>query len=276
MEPTKNVTVFALVYNHLEYTTRFLNSVRESGIPDADVVVVNNGSTDGTAEFLAGRPELRVITLTPNRGFAFAWNQGALASSTTWTVWLQNDVLVAPGLLDGLLAFAEEHRLDAVSPAMCEGDLDYDFPTHAHQFVRTMSEARRLGMAHAVCLMIHRRVFDSIGLLDDDPRLLGYQDDEFFRRMRRGGFRTGITGKAFLHHFGSITVKSIKAHLKQSEAVYSRDRDYYRQKYKLNWVRRRREQIRERILTTFWRQSELWRFGQTLHQKRAGGISRSF
>ena len=266
-----DVTVVVLAYDQLDYTRNLLDSLRQSGIPDPSVVVVNNGSTDGTGEFLAGRPELRVVTLMPNQGFGSGWNAGARASTATWTVLFNNDVLVAPGWLEGLLSFAKEHRLGIVSPAMREGALDYDLPAYADQFVHTMAPVKRLGVAHGVCIMIHRRVFDSIGVLVEDSRLGGYEDDEFFRRARRAGIRMGITGRAFIHHFRSVTQDSIKARLKSNASLG--DRDYYRKKYGLTWFVRRKEQARERLQFLVWRLHERGRYGRTLREKRTGGVS---
>jgi len=265
-----DVTVVVLAYDQLDYTRNLLDSLRQSGIPDPSVVVVNNGSTDGTGEFLAGRPELRVVTLMPNQGFGSGWNAGARASTATWTVLFNNDVLVVPGWLEGLLAFAEEHQLGIVSPAMREGALDYDLPAYADQFVHTMAPVKRLGVAHGVCIMIHRRVFDSIGVLVEDARLGGYEDDEFFRRARRARIRMGTTGRAFIHHFGSVTQDSIKARLKSSASLG--DRDYYRTKYGLTWFVRRHERLCEGLVSTWWRLSERRRFGLTLRMKRVGGV----
>jgi N-acetylglucosaminyl-diphospho-decaprenol L-rhamnosyltransferase len=265
-----DVTVVVLAYNQLEYTRNLLDSLRSSGIADANVIVVDNGSTDGTGEFLAARPELKILTLMPNRGFGFGWRQGALASSTEWTVLFGNDVLVAPHWLEGLLSFAEEHRLDLASPAMCEGDLDYDLPVYAGQFVQAMSNVKRPGVAHAVCLMVHRRVFDGIGPPVDDPRLGGYEDDEFFRRARRAGILMGITGRSFIHHFGSVTQKSIIANSKGAVKSLG-DREYYRRKTGQTWPKRKVVQLRNGLRRAWWKHSEMWRFGRTLHSKRSQG-----
>jgi GT2 family glycosyltransferase len=133
-----------------------------------------------------------------------------------------------------------------------------------------MAGVCRRGAANGVCFMVHRRVFDTIGVFDEDPKLGGYEDDEFFRRARDARRRLAISGRAFLHHYGSITQKSMKA-CREEPRVGLGDRDYYRRKYRLTWLKRRQEQIRERILTTFWRHQELWRYGLTLREKRIGG-----
>jgi len=258
------------VFNQLSYTTGCLDSLLRTGVPDSQVVVVNNSSTDGTREFLDSRPELKVIHNTENRGCGFAWNQGSKASSAKWTVLLNNDVLVAPGWLAGLVLFAEQGGFQIVSPAMCEGELDYDLPAHAAEFVRKMSAVERCGIAHGVCFMVRRRVFEQIGFFDDDPRLGGYEDDEFSRRAREAGFRLAISGRAFIHHFGSVTQKSIQAGMNKPNASLG-DRDYYRKKYGLTRFKRIRLRWHEKLLTTGWRIRERFRYGYTLVSKREGG-----
>ena len=270
-----DVTIVIPVYNQLAYTTGCLRSLNEAGIADSQIVIVNNASTDGTTEFLATRPHLRVINNADNRGCGFAWTQGAELSRTTWTLVMNNDVLVPPGCIEGLIGFAEENNCDIVSPAMCEGEADYDFPSHAADFMRRMKDAFRRDVAHGVAFLVHRRVFEAIGYFDSDPKLGGYEDDEYFRRARAGGFRLAITGRAFLHHFGSITQKSIQAKAGHKHKSLG-DRDYYRRKTGQTWSRRKVHQFKNALRTSQWKRSELRSFGRTLWEKRVGGRSEFF
>lgn len=270
-----DVAIVIPVFNELTYTINCLESLKQSGVRDSQILIVNNGSTDGTAEFLASRPEIRVIHNPENLGCGFAWNQGAKASSPLWTIVMNNDVLVAPGWLEGFVGFAEKERFDVVSPAMCEGELDYDFRDHAVGFMHRMNPVRRWGMAHGVCFMVHRRVFDVLGGFDSDPRLGGYEDDEFFRRARRAGFRLAISGAVILHHFGSVTQKSIKTSRHQPNVILG-DRDYYRKKTGQTWIGRKVTQLKQAIRNAWWTKSERLRFGDTLLKKRVGGTWRYF
>jgi GT2 family glycosyltransferase len=153
---------------------------------------------------------------------------------------------------------------------MCEGELDYDFSTYTAKFIRTMHSAKRRGVASGVCFMVHRQVFNSIGLFDDDPKLGGYEDDEFFRRARRFRFRLATTGRAFIHHFGSVTQKSIKAARKMPKKELG-NREEYRCKTGQTWIKRKITQVRTGVRGVWWKKTELWRFGRTLHEKRFGG-----
>ena len=275
MSALSNISLVIPVFNQLHYTRQCLDSLNRAGVADGQIIIVNNASTDGTAEFLANRPQIRTINNPENRGCGFAWTQGAKLSGMTWTIVMNNDVLVPPGCIEGLISFAEEKNFDIVSPAMCEGEVDYDFPAHAADFMRRLKDAQRRNVAHGVCFMVHRRVFESIGYFDSDPKLGGYEDDEYFRRSRGAGFRLAMTGRAFLHHFGSITQKSIQAKSGRPHKSLG-DRAYYRRKTGQTWPRRKIHQVKQTVRGAWWKRSELMRFGRTLLEKRLGGRAEFF
>ena len=265
-----DVTVTIPVFNQLHYTTQCVESLNRAGIADSQMIIVNNASTDGTAEFLGRRPVIRSIHNSLNRGCGHAWNQGAKAAASTWTVVSNNDVIFAPDTFLELVRFAEEHRVDIASPAMCEGEADYDFPTHAREFTRWMSAVTRWQVASGSCFMVHRRVFEKIGFFDDDPKLGGYEDDEFFRRSRSAGFRLAITGRAFYHHFGGTTQKSIRTSLNRPDMSLG-DRTYYRKKTGQTWGKRKVAQVKHGVRAFWWKNIERLRYRHTLHENRIGG-----
>jgi N-acetylglucosaminyl-diphospho-decaprenol L-rhamnosyltransferase len=258
------------VFNQAHYTKNCLDSLRNAGVKDSQIIVVDNASTDETADLLAARPQVQVIRNFFNH-FCGAWGQGARAAApATWTVISNNDILFPQRWLERLIKFAEENHFDVVSPAMCEGKQDYDFPAYAARFMEKMACVKRSGIAKGACFMVHRRVFDKIGFFDEDPKLGGYQDDEFFRRCRRNGFRLAIAGCSFLHHFGSISQKAVKTSMNQPKISLG-NRDYYRQKYGLTWFKRHRERFLENLKSAKWRMSERMLYGCTLISYRDEG-----
>src|SRR5688572_14884326 len=103
------ISIVIPVFNQLHYTRNCLESLGKSRMHDAKIVVVNNGSSDGTREFLAKISSVHVIENETNRGCAAAWNQGVRALKAEWTVVLNNDVLVWERWLEELLDFAEKN-----------------------------------------------------------------------------------------------------------------------------------------------------------------------
>jgi GT2 family glycosyltransferase len=266
-----DVTFVIPVFNQLDYTLRCLESLNRAGVPDAAIVLVDNGSTDGTWESLAKRPNLRVLGNPSNLGCSHAWNMGVEASTSAWTMILNNDVVVAPGLCEGLVGFAEEARCDIVSPALGEGELDYDFEAFAKQFLATMGSACRYGLAAGCSFMVHRRVFETVGLFDTKVGLAGNEDEDFFRRAQASGFRLAMTGRAYLHHFGSVTQRSVKAGLGLPNSARLSDAAYFRKKHGISWLRRQINRRREKLRNALWRWNERRRFGMTLRMRRQSG-----
>ncbi len=256
------------VANDLESITRCLDSLGRSGVPDSDIVVVDNASIDGTREFLAARPFLRVISNTTDRGRGAAWNQGVEATHATWTVVLDPNVIVVPGFREGLASFVQQRHRDIVSPALSEGELDCDFPAFAEAFVKRMGSARRRGVAWGCSFMVHRRVFHTVGLFDARADLVGNEDADFFRRAHEAGFKLAVTGKACVHHFESIARLGAATGLKLAADRTAGGTDYYRKKHRLTWRRRVTERVYGGIRGAVWRWVERGRFGMTLRMRR--------
>src|SRR5688500_5508409 len=76
---------------------------------DVEVIVVDNGSTDGSVDRAIARfPAIRVVRNETNRGYATACNQGAAQSNAPFVLFLNNDACLASADLDRLLAVAAD------------------------------------------------------------------------------------------------------------------------------------------------------------------------
>jgi len=205
------------------------------------------------------------VTNPENRACAAAWNQGFQAGTTKWTMFLNNDTVVSPGWLEALAAFAEAEDVDIASPAMSEGDLDYDLSRHAREFTARMKGVARRGMAWGAAFMVSRRVFGAIGGFDENFRRGGNEDDDFFLRARRAGFRLAVTGGAYIHHFGGTTQNAIIAeHGRTREETIG----YFRKKWHIHWAKRRWLRFRRHTTDAWWRWNEQLRHRHTLREMR--------
>ncbi|EEF58244.1 glycosyltransferase family 2 protein [Pedosphaera parvula] len=267
-----SVGIVIPVFNQLNYTQGCLESLRKTISPDVVIVIVNNGSSDGTTAFLSTCTSATIISNPENKGCAAAWNQGVKATTADWVVILNNDVLLSSGWLEGLVAFAEQNGLDIVSPGIREGELNYDLETYAQQFVNNTGKAVRFGVANGICFMVHRRVFEKVGLFDENFRIGQFEDSDFFKRAQAAGFKLGTTGRSFIHHFGSITQNSIRES-KTVRPYEAENRAYFRKKWKLNWLARRLQKLRQKAQAASWRARELRECGHSLMEKwRAGKL----
>jgi GT2 family glycosyltransferase len=229
------------------------------------IVAVDNGSTDGTREWLGQQGFGAVILNNRNLGCGAAWNQGALAIQSKWTVVMNNDVICAKGWLRNLLASAEANQLHIASPAMVEGELNYDLAAWAQQSGDTMRGYIRKGAPHAVCMAIREDVWNEIGYFMPVPKLLGYEDGIFFQRAIEAGLNTATTADSWLHHYGMTTQKALKLEMKLDQKDSLGNRNLMRLYMAQSWVARKLARYQRRSLLKAARTYEVSTFGRSVH-----------
>lgn len=104
----RDVTVVVPNFNGAHLLVQTLDALVAQGEPELDVLVVDNGSTDGSRALLDSRPDVRVLALPTNTGFAGAANAGARATDRPWLVVLNSDARPQRGWLTALLAHVQQ------------------------------------------------------------------------------------------------------------------------------------------------------------------------
>ncbi len=112
------VTVLIPNYNGKKWLEKCLPTVEKSTYPNVEILVVNNGSTDDSAEFLEKNyPKVRVVEIKKNRGYAGANNLGVKKASGKYILFLNNDTQVTSNFLELLVAKIEKDKtIGAVQP----------------------------------------------------------------------------------------------------------------------------------------------------------------
>jgi len=119
ISPTTNqpclVSIVIPVYNQVHFTAKCLEAIYKNTPNIFEIIIIDNGSTDGTAQLLAqyaGR--IRVVRSETNQGFARACNSGAAIATAPFLLFLNNDTEVLEGWLPPLLAMAMRPNTGAV------------------------------------------------------------------------------------------------------------------------------------------------------------------
>lgn len=192
------------------------------------ILVVDNGSTDGSVEAIARRfPEVTTIENGHNLGWAAGNNVGirwALSRAVDYVLLLNNDALVEPGFLEPLVEFAERNKsAGAVGPKVYlhdtprhisfagaqfspHGELShpgFGQPDLCAQSIKPIPTAYIPGCA----LLIRREALERVGLLDEDFYLL-FEDVDWCFRARRAGYESVMVPSSIVwhkesHSFGS-------------------------------------------------------------------------
>ena len=106
-----DTTIAILNYNSLDFLEMYLPLLLDSSTAEFDIVMIDNASTDESVEYVEDHfPEIEIVRLDKNYGFAEGYNQGLVAVKTKYAVLLNSDVEVTENWLDPLIAFMESNK----------------------------------------------------------------------------------------------------------------------------------------------------------------------
>lgn len=211
------VTIIIPNYNGHAFLADCLEALAPQINEHVHVLVVDNGSTDGSVEFLQNYKGIKTCFLAENTGFCGAVNAGILASDTKYVILLNNDTKVLPGYVDSLMeAMEEDERVFSGSAKMLQmhapeliDDAGDEYCALGWAFARGKGKSAdqydRPTEVFAACggASIYRRaVFDEIGLFDDH-HFAYLEDIDIGYRARIYGYRNIYVPKAQVLHFGS-------------------------------------------------------------------------
>jgi GT2 family glycosyltransferase len=211
-EKHPNVSIIIVNWNRRKDVFECLESVRRLDYPNYHIVVVDNGSTDGSQQSIEKAfPEVVLIYNETNLGFTGGNNVGiryALQHNAEYVWLLNNDTIVEPQTLSTLIETAEGSAdIGMVSPIVHFYDQPdkvqlscWYFDLENRRFTEQL-EARRNNntLLAGTALLIKRAVIEKIGCLDD--RFFAYGEDfEYSVRSFRAGYRNALEPAAKIFH----------------------------------------------------------------------------
>ena len=203
------------VWNGRDLLARLLASLEAQTEPASELLVVDNGSTDGAPE-LARRRGARVIAMGHNAGFAPAVNRGIREARGEWIAVLNSDVELAPGYFATLcsagapfatgkiLSAASPERIDATFDLVCRGGVAWR-AGHGRLDGPIFSQRRPIWSAPWTAAVFRAEVFERVGLLNE--AFESYLEDvEFGLRCAESGVSGLYVPEAVAWHRGSATL----------------------------------------------------------------------
>lgn len=215
LPPTPLVSVVVVNWNGREHLEACFGSIIASDYPRdrLDVICVDNGSTDGSRELLAGRfPDVRVVALDENRGFTGGNNAGVAVARGDVFVFLNNDMRIAPDAISRLVG-ALDDRTVAVSARVLDWNgrrIDFVRGTvnfEARGFQERYGETDRPEWTvvadsffpNGGAFAVTRAAYDAAGGFD--PGFFAYYDDvDLGWRLRLAGGRVRVAREAVVYH----------------------------------------------------------------------------
>ncbi len=218
------ITVIIPNYNGVNFLKECLEALHtQKNAPGCRILVVDNGSEDGSLELLKGQfPQVSVIVLPENTGFCHAVNLGIEASDTPYVILLNNDTKAHPGFVRALYDAIEANpSLFSVSAQMLMWDkpelldgagdrycvLGWAYSRGKGKPAAACSQAAEIFSACGGAAIYRKSVFEKIGLFDE-AHFAYLEDLDIGYRARIHGYRNYYEPSAKVIHYGSASTGS--------------------------------------------------------------------
>ncbi|NVK29101.1 MAG: glycosyltransferase family 2 protein [Flavobacteriia bacterium] len=229
----KPIAVAILNWNGKSLLEQFLAKVINDS-PEADVIVIDNASTDDSVEWLRqNHPETEVIQNTTNSGYAGGYNEGLRGVDHEFVVLLNSDVETTSGWLSPILErFRSDENIAAIQPKIrafnnrdyfeyagaCGGFMDslgYPFCRgrifgHLEKDEGQYDEAMPVFWSTGACLAVRNSAYKAAGGLD--PMFFAHMEEiDLCWRFQRSGFTCWVEPASTVYHVGGGTLDSLNA-----------------------------------------------------------------
>ena len=204
----ETVAAVVVTYNRLSDLEKCLDSLRQQTRPLDNILVINNGSTDGTQQWLATQPDVQVIT-QENLGGAGGFATGidtAYQAGYTWLWCMDDDCLAAPDALEQLLS--SPNLGPCIKNAMSVSAVDQEelafFVQRPNRQYRHVTDMTDVDLVYGVAslfngTLVHSEVVKAIGIPDRNLFIWG-DEVEYMTRAQRRGFPVVTVPRSVFYH----------------------------------------------------------------------------
>ena len=216
------ISVIVPNWNGIKFIGMCLDSLARSDFDSYEVIVVDNGSVDGSREMIEEKyPDVRLIKNRENMGFAIACNQGIKAATGTYISLLNNDIEVESSWLSKLYDGMERHPECGMGTTkmmfLDQRDVFYNTGDQFHAWsvgggrgqgekdVGQYDEEDYVFGACAGAGIYRRDFFEQVGIFDEDFFIFA-EDVDINMRGQLQGFKCIYLPEAKVYHIGTATV----------------------------------------------------------------------
>ncbi|MBI1870778.1 MAG: glycosyltransferase family 2 protein [Chlamydiae bacterium] len=219
------VSIVVVNWNGKSLLEKCLSSLFEGDDQNFEIIFVDNGSVDGSVDFVAGRfPQIKIVRNQSNLGFAIANNIGAQNASGAFLLFLNNDTIVEKDFLSKLIeGIKDEEEVAACQPKIkVLGRPTYldsagSFPTLTgflrHDGIREVDvgqydQVKEIFSPKGACLLIRKDIFQAVGGFDEDF-FCYFEETDLAWRIWLYGYRILLIPQAVIYHKGGATSEKL-------------------------------------------------------------------
>jgi GT2 family glycosyltransferase/glycosyltransferase involved in cell wall biosynthesis len=211
------VSIIVPVFNNLSYTAACVEAVTQcAGKVSYEIIIADDGSEDGTAEWCHSVPNLQYAATGPRCGFVLNCNRSTERARGRWLLFLNYDTLVQPGFLEAMVAAATDAEVGAVGAKLIypDGKLQeaggivwrdfeaWNYGRGGNPQAPAYNYRRRVDYCSGACLMVDREAFQTLGGFSSElAPAYGEDSDLCFSLREKLGLATVYEPAARVVHF---------------------------------------------------------------------------
>jgi N-acetylglucosaminyl-diphospho-decaprenol L-rhamnosyltransferase len=254
---SSTVSTLVVCWNNRDFLSRCLESVPAG----SELIVVDNGSTDGSGDLVVERfPSARLVRLDQNVGFAAGVNRAAAEATGTYLLLLNPDAEATPRAIERLSSFLDEHadcgaaagRLLSMTEEPQKDFHARRLPTMRSLAVELLLVKRlwprnpitrraeaadldetvtgRIERSASCCLMVRRAAFEQVNGFDEQFTPAWFEDADLCKRLIEAGWSIYFVPSAVFRHMGGVSVRTL-GRARRKRIFYRNMERYVRKHY---------------------------------------------
>lgn len=218
------VSILMLNYNGFKHTRNCLSYLSKVKYHPLEIILADNGSTDGTVEFIKKHyPKIKLIENKENLGFCKGNNSAFKKSKGRYILFLNNDTEVTPEFLSILVKRMEKdktigitqpkirqlirkEKLDAACSFLTPNGFLYHWGYAQDEDDKKYNKSLEMYSAKGACFLVRRDVIEKVGLFDEDFTAY-FEETDFCHRVWLAGYKVVYEPKAEIFHLGGADNK---------------------------------------------------------------------
>lgn len=226
VDGSMKVSIVIVTWNKKNLLKRCLESLNKQSYKNFQIILVDNGSTDGTINFIKKYyPRIKIVAFQKNLGFSKGANEGIKTSKSEYVILLNNDTIVDEDYIKNLLKTMNRLKFKGYcgcAPKMIDffdrnvlvsagdmmNDVGQSFPRGLDENKDSFNKGEEVFLVTGGASIFRRKVFEEIGFFDEDYFVYG-EDSDWCFRAQLAGYKFYYEPKALVFHQCRATTKNM-------------------------------------------------------------------
>ena len=252
---TYKADIIVLTWNRKQIIKNFVESFFANTALSSRLIIIDNGSQDGTGEYLATLKgtdtiKLKIVLNKENKGFVGGMNQGIALSDAPFVCLANNDLIFTRGWLEEVVSvFEKDARIGILNPN------SNNLGTHPLSGMPLDDLAEELKKKYkgvfaempfciGFCLFIRREVIEKVGGLSEEFSPFFFEDTDYSLKAQKAGYLIGVAKASYVWHKEHASFKQIG---EKKEEFFIKSREAFRKKWgkilRIAWVVNSEEEL---------------------------------